>query len=801
MNHTQKKISYSVTPAEKQSSKTHRLFHGLSGKISRRSSKSGGPDYKKLDADDPAYLQAPQRSRSSLILPQLQASEKKFFELVAAGDIGTVKTFLQENPGFNINCQNFQGVTALHIAVSNRNEAMVKFLLDQSDIEMGDNVLHAVRDNQIKVLQMLLEKMQEVSPGLEFVGVTHSSEYPDHITPLILAAQCGHYEIIQYLLERGHSIAKPHPPECGCEDCKQHLLEDDQLHAETLRLNLYRAIGSPAYICHSSDDPIFEAFSLSKEIQACGRYYPEFRAEYNELAAEISSFAVEMIAACRSTEEMELILRQSKGVEAASHFTYPRLVLAMHYKQKEFVAHPNIQQIVQAAWHGDWHDWKFKSGFMKTLHCILRPLLLPVITLLCILLPRHKFTRHFQIPLNKMISHVAGYIIFLIIIFIESNLDKTGQKRAPPDSGLELVIILFVVGYIWSCIRLCAILGPKRYFTNLWNWNDLIMYTLFVLTFVFWFASLLDVKKHDQIELERKYWHHLDPILIAEGTFAIAVIMAYFRLLYLCRLNFYLGPLQISLGKMGADMAKYITIFAIIIVAFTAGLCRFYQYYSGMVQVDDVSGIKTAQVSSFVDFGSTLKTFFWALFCMSALESADVIIENLPGETEHTTIINKHTFTEAIGYIAFALFEVLTVIMILNMLIATMSNTFQRVTDNVAVEWVFGKTEFYTEFMIQTTVPSPLNLIPTAGGIGSCLEYIQATTTRPPNKKARFNLDHCCFIDKEPDEALKEQLPVLMTQLVQRYFREKDSSADNTGNEIENLRQELNELKNYLKEG
>lgn len=39
---------------------------------------------------------------------------------------------------------------------------------------------------------------------------------------------------------------------------------------------------------------------------------------------------------------------------------------------------------------------------------------------------------------------------------------------------------------------------------------------------------------------------------------------------------------------------------------------------------------------------------------MSPIESADVVIENLPGDTSDTTIINKHQFTEAVGYIAFA---------------------------------------------------------------------------------------------------------------------------------------------------
>lgn len=84
------------------------------------------------------------------------------------------------------------------------------------------------------------------------------------------------------------------------------------------------------------------------------------------------------------------------------------------------------------------------------------------------------------------------------------------------------------------------------------------------------------------------------------------------------------------------------------------GLAHLYQYYDGMVQTDDESKLKTEQESSFVNFKSTLKTLFWAVFCMSPVESADVIIENLPGERESETIINHHTFTEFIGYLAFA---------------------------------------------------------------------------------------------------------------------------------------------------
>ncbi|XP_065162715.1 short transient receptor potential channel 4-like [Atheta coriaria] len=750
--------------------------------------------YRRLEEDLNAPLLQP---RSSILLPHLQQSEKKFFELVATNDVDEVRQFLDENPGFNINCVNFQGVSALHIATQNKSEAMVEFLLEQQNMDISDCVLHAIRDNQIKILQMLLDKLQETAPGLEFVGVTHSSDFPDHVTPLILAAQCGHFEIIELLIERGHRISKPHPPECRCTECILHLQHDDLLHGETLRLNLYRAITNPAYICHSTHDPIATAFELSSELNQCAMMVPEFRNCYRELANEISAFAVELIACCRSTEEMDLILRQKTG-DTSPGLLFPRLVMAINYKQKAFVAHPNTQQMVESVWHADWYEWKYKHVIVRSLYPIARLIILPLIALMCLVMPKHYWVKHWSIPLNKMITHNASYLLFLVLIFLESNQDKTGQKRGPPNTGLEVFIVLYVFGYVWGSFRMCMIKGPRRHFQSLWNIFDVFMYILFLATFFFWLASYMDVCQNDQADLERKYWHHLDPVLVAEGCFSVAVIMAYFRLLILFRLNYYLGPLQISLGKMSADIAKYITVFALLLIAFSAGMSRFYQAYDGMVQTDD-NGIKTAQVGSFVNFSAALKTFFWALFCMAPLESADVIIENLPGEKDKTTITNHHEFTEVVGYIVFGIFEVLSVIMLLNMLIATMSNTFQRVTDNVDVEWTFGKTEFYIEYMNQTILPPPLNLIPTAQGIAAVIEWIQVASKSTPGKVARCNVNHCCYIESEVDEHIAKDFPILMSQIVQRYFREKDASADSAGDDLELLRNDIAELRQLLK--
>lgn len=97
------------------------------------------------------------------------------------------------------------------------------------------------------------------------------------------------------------------------------------------------------------------------------------------------------------------------------------------------------------------------------------------------------------------------------------------------------------------------------------------MLVLFILTFLFWIVAALDVRMNGQRDLERKYWHKYDPTLIAEGIFCLATIMAFFKLLFICQLDYDLGPLQLSLVKMIRDVGHFIAIFGIIVIAFTVG--------------------------------------------------------------------------------------------------------------------------------------------------------------------------------------------------------------------------------------
>ena len=64
-----------------------------------------------------------------------------------------------------------------------------------------------------------------------------------------------------------------------------------------------------------------------------------FQVEYGEIARKCRRFATELLDLCRTTTEVEILLRNVHGVKEvnlAGHKTeFPRVLVSLHYNQKE----------------------------------------------------------------------------------------------------------------------------------------------------------------------------------------------------------------------------------------------------------------------------------------------------------------------------------------------------------------------------------------------------------------------------------------------------------------------------------
>ena len=282
----------------------------------------------------------------------MDTDERMFLDAVERGDKQTVIRQLEGPNAVNVNCTNMMGRSPIQIAVDNENAEIVEVLLEQDGVKIGDALLYAIREGVYRIVEMLIDHS---TITLEMLGSDwskgmtvgeESSDYPPDISPIILAAHCNQFEILQLLMMRGADIKSPHQLSCSCKVCQEHVHEDSLRHS-LLRINTYRALASPAWISLTSADPILTAFRLSWELHKLALRENEFKETYLQLCDQCRKYACDVLEQCRTSEEVIAVLNK-ENEDADNEFedikiygvldtklTLSRLKLALKYEQKQ----------------------------------------------------------------------------------------------------------------------------------------------------------------------------------------------------------------------------------------------------------------------------------------------------------------------------------------------------------------------------------------------------------------------------------------------------------------------------------
>ncbi|XP_069752096.1 short transient receptor potential channel 5-like isoform X1 [Narcine bancroftii] len=705
---------------------------------------------------------------------ELSLEEKAYLNAVEKGDYASVKQALEEAEiyfNININCTDPLGRSALLIAIENENLEIMELLLSFS-VYVGDALLYAIRKEVVGAVELLLHYRKpsgekQVPPLLMDAQF---SEFTPDITPIMLAAHTNNYEIIKLLVHGGVSIPRPHQVRCNCVECVSSSEVDSLRHSRS-RLNIYRALASPSLIALSSEDPILTAFQLGWELKELSKVENEFKAEYEELSQQCKLFAKDLLDQARSSRELEIILNhrddQSDELDPQKSHDLAKLKVAIKYHQKEFVAQPNCQQLLATLWYDGFPGWRRRHWTVKLLTCITIGLLFPILSVIYLVAPKSRLGLFIKNPFIKFICHTGSYLTFLFLLLLASqHIVKTDlHMQGPPPTIVEWMILPWVLGFIWAEIKEMWYGGFYEYVHDWWNLMDFAMNSLYLATISL--KIVAHVKYNGS--RPREEWEMWHPTLIAEALFAIANIFSSLRLISLFTANSHLGPLQISLGRMLLDILKFLFIYCLVLLAFANGLNQLYFYYetSASEEPNNCKGIRCEkQNNAFSTLFETLQSLFWSVFGLLSLYV--------------TNVKARHEFTEFVGATMFGTYNIISLVVLLNMLIAMMNNSYQLIADHADIEWKFARTKLWMSYFDEgATLPPPFNIVPSPKSIWYLCKWLNNQMCLSRNSKnERKHEDLKEFTERHADDLIQNQhYQEVIKNLVKRYIAAMIRSA------------------------
>ncbi|XP_059389767.1 short transient receptor potential channel 4b [Carassius carassius] len=717
---------------------------------------------------------------------ELSAQEKSYLSAVEKGDYASVKLALEEAEIYfkiNINCIDPLGRTALLIAIENENLEIIELLLS-FNVYVGDALLHAIRKEVVGAVELLLNHKKpsgekQVSPIL--LDKQFSDFTPD-ITPIILAAHTNNYEIIKMLVQKGVSVPQPHEVRCNCMECVSSSDVDSLRHSRS-RLNIYKALASPSLIALSSEDPFLTAFQLSWELQELSKVENEFKAEYEELSHQCKRFAKDLLDQTRSSRELELILNFSDDANLLQDETnneLARLKLAIKYRQKEFVAQPNCQQLLASRWYDEFSGWRRRHWAGKFITCVFIGLIFPLLSLCYLVAPKSRYGLFIRKPFIKFICHTASYLTFLLLLASQHIVFNNPDRQGPKPTTVEWMVLPWVLGFIWMEIKQMWDGGFQDYIHDWWNLMDFVMNSLYLATISLKIVAYVKYRGCKP----RETWEMWHPTLVAEAVFAIANIISSLRLISLFTANSHLGPLQISLGRMLLDILKFLFIYCLVLLAFANGLNQLYFYYEtsdGM----NCKGIRCErQNNAFSTLFETLQSLFWSIFGL-----INLYVTNVQAD---------HKFTEFVGATMFGTYNIISLVVLLNMLIAMMNNSYQQIADHADIEWKFARTKLWMSYFEEGgTLPPPFNIIPSPKSICYLITWIKVHVFKRRSKRTETigTLGRKAAENMRLNHLYQEVLSNLVKRYVAAMIRDAKTAEGLTEENFKELKQDISSFR------
>lgn len=277
-------------------------------------------------------------------------------------------------------------------------------------------------------------------------------------------------------------------------------------------------------------------------------------------------------------------------------------------------------------------------------------------------------------PIIKFTSYLTSHIFFIaLLVFTTLNVQlPLFEYTSLFPYWFEWLLFMWIVGLFVSEITNPSDksgLGAIKVAILFISFVSVMVHVGAFFAQIFYFDADLEFIHNEQL------YHAL---YIRNQLLAFALLLSFVEFLNFLTFHSLFGPWGVIIQDLIKDLLLFMAILAIFLAGFTLQVCAIYQpvYRPPSNNNGSIPEIGSVFQSPFLTF----EMLFYALFGLVEPDAMPPMHLN-PG------------FSKYIMKFVFGIYMMVTVIVLINLLIAMMSNTYQRIEAQSDIEWKFGRAK------------------------------------------------------------------------------------------------------------
>ncbi|KAF6037451.1 hypothetical protein EB796_004242 [Bugula neritina] len=557
-------------------------------------------------------------------------------------------------------------MTPLHLAAKHGHIEVLEVLKDKLELTTssstsGFTALHvAAHFGQTNTVRELLNKLTAT------VASVVARDNQEHgLTPLHLAAQSGHQGLVRVLLNSPGVQADAATVLHG--SIPLHLAAQNG-HTAVISLLLSKDTN----LIHVADKHGKTGLHLAAkhgQLDMIALLLGQ-GAEINAVDEFCEQMATDLMAIAASENSPRVLLT------SVDRLGLPFLDVLIDCGQKEVVSHPTIQKYLSDVWMGgiNWKTWKIFFFFLAFTIC-------PPVWLVLSLPLRHRYC---NVPIFKFMSYLVSHVYFIGFLVAVAAIPpyRIVDAESAVPNPIEWMLLLWFSGLLVAEL------------TNPGDRNGLGLIKLLIL----FLGVAATVTQVVGVFLEGNDMRTC--LYIRNQFLGISLTLCFVQILDFLSFHHLFGPWAIIIGSLVIDLVKFVVILAVFMFGFTFYIAAIYQQvYPFDEDASETLGQGNGNANAiYLKVYDVFELLFFSLFGL-------VDPENLP--PVHST----PNWSRTIIKVVFGLYLLISVIVLINLLIAMMSDTYQRIQAQSDTEWKFGRAKLIRNMNKTSSTPSPINLL------------------------------------------------------------------------------------------